>query len=280
MARNGSGTYTLPAGNPVVSGTTISSTWANNTLSDIATALTSSIAKDGQTTPTANLPLGGFKLTGMGVGSANTDSLTLGQAQNQGYLLIGTVAGADTITGLLSPAVTAYVAGQKFSFIAAGTNTGAATLNINSVGAKSITKLGTTALAAGDIQANAVILVEYDGTQFQLINMVAQAAVNLSGGSAGTVPYQSAANTTAQLAAPSQSELGLAIGEAASDFEESELGDVVACNFELIADLIASNDALAVGNLIIQLRKQRIADIASRRVYGRVGGIQASQVLV
>jgi len=45
MSRNGSGTYTLPAGNPVVTGTTISSSWANNTLSDIATALTGSIAQ-------------------------------------------------------------------------------------------------------------------------------------------------------------------------------------------------------------------------------------------
>ena len=49
MSRNGSGTYNLPAGNPVVSGTTISSTWANSTLSDIASALTGSIASDGQT---------------------------------------------------------------------------------------------------------------------------------------------------------------------------------------------------------------------------------------
>ena len=34
------GTYSLASGNPVVTGTTISSTWANNTLNDIATALT------------------------------------------------------------------------------------------------------------------------------------------------------------------------------------------------------------------------------------------------
>jgi len=35
------GTYSLySTGNPVVTGTTISSTWANNTLNDIATALT------------------------------------------------------------------------------------------------------------------------------------------------------------------------------------------------------------------------------------------------
>ena len=58
MSRNGSGTYSLPAGNPVVTGTTISSTWANNTLSDIATALTGSLASDGQTTATGNLNMG------------------------------------------------------------------------------------------------------------------------------------------------------------------------------------------------------------------------------
>jgi len=46
MSRNGSGTYTLPAGNPVVTGTTISSTWANNTLSDMAAAISVSISAD------------------------------------------------------------------------------------------------------------------------------------------------------------------------------------------------------------------------------------------
>lgn len=47
MARNSSGTYSLPAGNPVVSGTTIQSSWANSTLSDIATALTNSLDRTG-----------------------------------------------------------------------------------------------------------------------------------------------------------------------------------------------------------------------------------------
>ena len=55
MSRNGSGTYNLPAGNPVVTATTITSTWANSTLSDIATALTGSLAADGQTPATGNL---------------------------------------------------------------------------------------------------------------------------------------------------------------------------------------------------------------------------------
>jgi hypothetical protein len=47
MPRNGSGTYTLPTGNPVVSGTTIESSWANTTLSDIATELTNSLSRTG-----------------------------------------------------------------------------------------------------------------------------------------------------------------------------------------------------------------------------------------
>jgi hypothetical protein len=57
MSRNGSGTYNLPAGNPVVTATTITSNWANTTLNDIATALTNSLAADGQTAATGNLNL-------------------------------------------------------------------------------------------------------------------------------------------------------------------------------------------------------------------------------
>lgn len=47
MSRAAGGTYTLPAGNPVVTGTIISSTWGNTTLSDIATALTDSLSRSG-----------------------------------------------------------------------------------------------------------------------------------------------------------------------------------------------------------------------------------------
>ena len=47
MPRNPQGIYSLPAGNPVVSGTLIESTWANPTMSDIAAALTGSVPRDG-----------------------------------------------------------------------------------------------------------------------------------------------------------------------------------------------------------------------------------------
>ena len=75
MARNGAGTYNLPAGQPVVTGTVISSTTFNTLTSDIATALTASIANDGQTVPVANLPMGGFKLTGLGDATVANDAI-------------------------------------------------------------------------------------------------------------------------------------------------------------------------------------------------------------
>jgi len=171
MPRNGSGTYTLPAGNPVVTGTTISSTVQNNTMSDVATAITNSLAKDGQTTPTANLPMGGFKLTGLGAGSAATDSANLGQIQAQAYLLLGSVSGTDTITATSNPVIDAYASGQTFRFVAANTNTGAVTINLNSLGAKDITKDGSLALVAGDIVSGGLYEVTYDGTRFQIRNV-------------------------------------------------------------------------------------------------------------
>jgi len=76
MSRNGAGTYNLPAGNPVVTGTTISTTWANTTLSDMATALTGSVAADGQTPITGNLQMSSNKITSLGTPTSAYDATT------------------------------------------------------------------------------------------------------------------------------------------------------------------------------------------------------------
>ena len=90
----------------------------------------------------------------------------------------------------LTPALTAYATGNLFTFVAVGTNTTAVTININSLGAKSITKSGTTALVAGDIVSGQVYLIEYDGTRFQLINpsSVSASVSTISFGSTGLTP--------------------------------------------------------------------------------------------
>jgi hypothetical protein len=114
MSRNGSGTYTLPAGNPVVTGTTISSTWSNNTLTDIATALTGSLAADGQTTATGNLKMGSNRITGLADGLVSTDAATLSQ-------VTAAIAGAQpviTTIGILKGAgagsISAAVSGTDY----------------------------------------------------------------------------------------------------------------------------------------------------------------------
>ena len=91
MSRNGSGTYSLPAGNPVVTGTTISSTWANTTLTDIANALTGSLAADGQTTATGNLNMGTNKVV-------NAADPTNAQDLATKYYTDEAIAAAETTT--------------------------------------------------------------------------------------------------------------------------------------------------------------------------------------
>jgi hypothetical protein len=143
-------------------------------LSDIAAGLTQSLSKDGQTTWTGNQNAGGsYKLTNLAAGTAATDAAILSQVQSGTAALLGGVGGTpDVITASASPAIAAYVAGQTFRFISTGANTGAVTINLNGLGARSITKQGTTALVAGDIPSNVLAEIVYDGTQFQLVNCI------------------------------------------------------------------------------------------------------------
>ena len=169
MSRNGSGTYNLPAGNPVITGSTISSTWANSTLSDIASALTGSIASDGQTVPSANLPMDSYIHTGVGDATLVDEYAAAGQVQNSQFTYLTGITGSDTIIATASLGMNQYYEGQRFSFIPVDNNSGPATLNINGIGAKDIYINGSP-LQAGDILGLEVAEVFYDGFRFQLLN--------------------------------------------------------------------------------------------------------------
>lgn len=99
MARNGTGTYVLPAGNPVVAATVISETWANSTLTDIATALTNSLAADGQTVMQGNIPFGGYKITGLADATLAQDAVTKAQLDLKAPLASPTLTGTVTLSG-------------------------------------------------------------------------------------------------------------------------------------------------------------------------------------
>jgi len=188
MARNGAGTYNLPSGNPVVTGSTISSAWANSTLNDMATALTQSISSDGQTTPTGNLPMGGYNHTNVADATVRASYASAGQVQDSAFTFLTSPSGTNTMTAAASLGMSAYVTGQRFFFVSPSTNTSACTLNINAIGAKAITKQGTTALVAGDIVSGAVIQVVYDGTEFQLVSPAGSAVNSFSAGTTGLTP--------------------------------------------------------------------------------------------
>ena len=171
MPRNGTGTYNLPAGQPVTSGTVISSTTHNTLMADVANALTGSIAADGQTPATANIPMGGYKLTNVSSATARTEYPTSGQVQDGALLSLTSVAGTATaITATAAVSMSAYATGQRFAFVVGTTNTGTTTININAIGAKTIKKNATQDVAAGDLLAGTVADVFYDGTYFQLLS--------------------------------------------------------------------------------------------------------------
>lgn len=70
-----------------------------------------------------------------------------------------------------TPAVTAYVTGQVFSFKSTNTNTLTSTLAVSGLATKTIQR-GGAILGAGDIISGQIYVVEYDGTNFQLLTPV------------------------------------------------------------------------------------------------------------
>ena len=77
----------------------------------------------------------------------------------------------DSYAATLSPVPAAYVTGAQYRFKANTANTGAATINFNGLGAKTIVKVAggmSTALATNDIRAGQWVDVVYDGTNMQM----------------------------------------------------------------------------------------------------------------
>ena len=77
---------------------------------------------------------------------------------------------ANTLTLAPSPAISAYAAGQRFSFLASATNTGAATVNVSGLGAKDIDYPDGTLMTGREITVNGIYDIEYNGTVFILMN--------------------------------------------------------------------------------------------------------------
>ena len=81
----------------------------------------------------------------------------------------------DAYAVTLSPVPSQYTTGMVVNFKANTVNTGACTLNVNSLGAKTIKKNYNSDLVDGDIKAGQRVSVIYDGTNFQMISQLGNA---------------------------------------------------------------------------------------------------------
>lgn len=170
MAYNGAGSFSRPVSD-YVSGTVINQDSVNSEFDGISTGLSTAICKDGQTTITATIPMNSNKLSGLTTGSAAGDSVNLGQAQGEAFIWCGTAGGSqNAITLSPTPAITSYVAGQRFIWKSGSSaNNSSMTINVSSVGTKNAYNNGAALTSAGEHEANKYFMAFYDGTQFQLM---------------------------------------------------------------------------------------------------------------
>lgn len=196
MSRNGSGIYNLPTGNPVVTGTTITSNWANTTLSDISTALTGSVAADGQTPITGDLQMGGNKVTGLGTPTSAQDAVTKAYA-DASIAGLGTMATQNannvSITGgnisISAFAATSADINGIGSFVTPNTGTtGGVRIRENSAGGSAIIQFVNNAGTAeySDISA----------TSSNVLNLTSTGGVKANGSAITTISQFSKSLTT------------------------------------------------------------------------------------
>lgn len=161
----------LVAGSPVV--------LAYNGVNFEALLLKQGLLTDGTNSATGNLNIGGYKLTNVAAATARTDAAQFGQIQDGTYLWLGTTGGTSTAqTASATPAITGYVAGQRFRMnVGTGRqSTGAApnahTININGQGAVNIVSNDglSSSPTRGTWLANSILDLLYDGTNMRIMN--------------------------------------------------------------------------------------------------------------
>lgn len=100
--------------------------------------------------------------------------LNFRDALNNKFTYIADSGSANTVTLTLPYSPGSYATGLIVRFKANAANTGATTINVNSLGAKNLYKYtaGTLGnIASGDITAGGIYEAVYDGTQFQLLTI-------------------------------------------------------------------------------------------------------------
>lgn len=176
MAFNGTGTFVRLRNwvNDAAAAIKIRADYHDSEDDGFAAGLSNCICKDGQTTITANLPMAGFKHTGVADGSARNHYASVGQSQDGLINWVAAGGTADAITASYAIPLTALIDGQ-LCFVRAGAANATTTPTFAPSGltAHTITKLGGSALAAGDISAaghELILRYKLASTRWELLN--------------------------------------------------------------------------------------------------------------
>lgn len=127
---------------------------------------------------TAGWPIGQIwnVLLSAGITPDATKLLQLSQAIQSGRLLYAVAGGtANALTATLAPVPASLVDGMMINVKVATTNTGAATLNVNALGASPILSLRGTPVAAGDLLAGTVVTLIRNGSNWCMVNVESSA---------------------------------------------------------------------------------------------------------
>lgn len=115
MPFNGVGTFTRIYSwvTDAANGLLVDATRTDTDSNDIAQGLSNCVTRDGQSVPFANLPMGGYKITGLANGVASTDSVNYGQVFSSPTFSSPTFTGAVTGSGATSFTVPTVAAGDN-----------------------------------------------------------------------------------------------------------------------------------------------------------------------
>lgn len=152
-------------------GLAISSTRMDAEDDNFAAGINATLHIGGTNSPTADVNWGGYKLTNIADSTTRTGAMAVKQFQDSGPSYVASDTGSANAYAIApSPAITAYAAGQRFQFIPAYKNTGAATIAVSGLPAKNIKLMDGTDPGRNMLHTSQIADVMYNGTSFVLLN--------------------------------------------------------------------------------------------------------------
>ncbi|WP_143038296.1 hypothetical protein [Pseudomonas saponiphila] len=129
-------------------------------------------------------------------------AISAGQIQTQSVTAFTSGGVSATLTLTPVPAITSYVANQRFRVKFGVASTGTDTMNISGLGAKTIKQYDSTgAKVAAIFAANQLADIEYDGTDIVLLDQLPAPIVGIQGSVKGLTGSASGTSSTASFAA-------------------------------------------------------------------------------